>query len=522
MSAVMVPFTIPCFAPASTANSHNGGGGVIDHSYQKETSDGLDFDLLAEYLLDDANQSSTCVNFDEACKKIFVNANGDSGQSGTNKHVHNLGYVSGGSSTPTEYDSNEISVLAASQADPVADNTLLHQKNVGVFFPHANQVLTQPITPGANVLLSGVNRVPMQQFIGGQPKKVVLPGIASTPPPLQVPLHHRPQTQPQTVSGSLTQLNKRQRTDEIAGKTPHDADALKTNTNKKEKGKRAGHRPRHKSQAQIDRRRERNRILARRTRLRKKFFFESLQKEVMELHKENAALKTIVKTKFKDPKQSKAILDKCKAGDLPTIVKENFAELGLMEGLDHKDFSLVKSLKASQQCFVISDPSLQDNPIVYASDDFLSLIGYSRDEVLGRNCRFLQGPDTDKTTVEKIRKAVTEGEDVSVVMLNYTADGTPFWNQLFIAALRDTQNNIVNFIGVVVKVAGPVSEESESKVAGDDSTDDVTALPGNDSEGVACSTKDVPPSDANAVANNLSSSTPSPPIVNPSDDAVSS
>lgn len=486
MSAVMVPFTIPCFAPASNAvhsNPHSSSGGTNDLSYQKEGGDGLDFDLLAEYLLDDVNQPTTSVNFDDACKNIFANINGDSG---TNKNGQNPAYISGGS-TPTEYDSNEMSVIAASQADPVADTTLLHQKHFGnsTMFPGSGQVLSQPITPGANVVLPGVNRVPVQQFIGGQPKNVVLRGIAPAPTPLPVPHHPHPQAQPHLVPGNMTQVSKRPRTEQRPEKTKRTLDASKPNANKKGKEKRAGHRPRQKSQAQIDRRRERNRILARRTRLRKKFFFESLQKEVMELHKENKALKAIVKTKFKE-NESKAILDKCKAGDLPTIVKENFAELGLMEGLDQKDFSLVKSLKASQQCFVISDPSLQDNPIVYASDDFLSLIGYSRDEVLGRNCRFLQGPDTDKSKVAKIQKAISEGEDVSVVLLNYRADGTPFWNQLFIAALRDTQNNIVNFIGVVVKVAGPVPEESESKIPdGDDSTADAT--PSDASDGAACS-----------------------------------
>lgn len=218
-------------------------------------------------------------------------------------------------------------------------------------------------------------------------------------------------------------------------------------------------RQKQKSQAQLARRRERNRILARRTRLRKKFFFESLQKEVMDLQKENAALRNIIKTNVPDLNTAKSILETCKKAELPPIVME---ELGMSTGLDQQDFCLVKSLKTSQQSFVITDPSLQDNPIVYASDDFLTLTGYSREAVLGRNCRFLQGADTDKSKVNQIREAVETGEDVSVCLLNYTADGTPFWSQLFIAALRDTQNNIVNFIGVTVKVLGPGPDDPES------------------------------------------------------------
>ena len=98
---------------------------------------------------------------------------------------------------------------------------------------------------------------------------------------------------------------------------------------------------------------------------------------------------------------------------------------------------------------------------MYASNDFLTLTGYSQEEVLGRNCRFLQGTETCQDKVGKIRKAVSLGEDVNVTLANYTSDGKPFWNSLFIAALRDADDNIVNFIGVIVKVDGPDKGDSE-------------------------------------------------------------
>jgi PAS domain S-box-containing protein len=218
-------------------------------------------------------------------------------------------------------------------------------------------------------------------------------------------------------------------------------------------------RGRQKSQAQIDRRRERNRILARRTRLRKKFFFESLQKEVNDLQRENNSLKDLVKKHF-NAEDAKQLLSECNAmASLPRDVQEAVFENA---DLDNQDFNLVRSIQRSQQCFIITDPSLQDNPIVYASDDFLSLTGYDRDEVLGRNCRFLQGTETSAEKVEKLRKSISLGEDVSVTLINYTADGTAFWNKLFIAALRDAHNNIVNFIGVIVKVATPDAEDPEA------------------------------------------------------------
>jgi PAS domain S-box len=121
--------------------------------------------------------------------------------------------------------------------------------------------------------------------------------------------------------------------------------------------------------------------------------------------------------------------------------------------LDDPDFSFIKALQTAQQNFVVTDPSLPDNPIVYATQGFLNLTGYSLDQVLGRNCRFLQGPETDPKAVEKIRKSIDEGTDMSVCLLNYRVDGTTFWNQFFIAALRDAAGNITNYVGVQCKVS---------------------------------------------------------------------
>ena len=121
--------------------------------------------------------------------------------------------------------------------------------------------------------------------------------------------------------------------------------------------------------------------------------------------------------------------------------------------LDDPDFSFIKALQTAQQNFVVTDPSLPDNPIVYATQGFLNLTGYTLDQVLGRNCRFLQGPETDPKSVEKIRKSIEDGTDMSVCLLNYRIDGTTFWNQFFIAALRDAEGNITNYVGVQCKVS---------------------------------------------------------------------
>ena len=84
---------------------------------------------------------------------------------------------------------------------------------------------------------------------------------------------------------------------------------------------------------------------------------------------------------------------------------------------------------------------------------------------MGRNCRFLQGPGTDPAAVDIIRRGVALGEDTSVCLLNYRADGTPFWNQFFVAALRDSEGNIVNYVGVQCKVEeAPMEEELKERV----------------------------------------------------------
>ena len=102
---------------------------------------------------------------------------------------------------------------------------------------------------------------------------------------------------------------------------------------------------------------------------------------------------------------------------------------------------------------MISDACQLDNPIVYASQGFCSLTGYSLDEIIGKNCRFLQGPKTDPVVVRKIREGVAEGKDTAVRLLNYKKDGTAFWNEFFVAALRDSNQKIVNYIGVQCEVS---------------------------------------------------------------------
>lgn len=205
---------------------------------------------------------------------------------------------------------------------------------------------------------------------------------------------------------------------------------------------------RHMTEEQKIERRERNREHAKRSRVRKKFLLESLQHSVRALEEENEKLRLAIREHL--PTDADKLLSACSHGG-PTVIATDPRDA--TKTLDDPDYSLVKALQTAQQNFVISDPSIPDNPIVYASQGFLTLTGYSLNEVLGRNCRFLQGPDTDPKAVDKIRNGIEKGEDTTVVLLNYRKDGTKFWNQFFIAALRDGEGNIVNYLGVQCKVS---------------------------------------------------------------------
>lgn len=420
----------------------------------------LDFDLLAEYLLEDLGASG---GFDFSPENPSV----------TPPNVTNVQYkLDPGVVTPHQSDPSFF-------ADPLSDPNLLINGDMTNELSQVQQMIAnQARAPPAPIQQPTVQHQ-LPQAPTNPAAVVAAPVMVKTEPIAPAPTTVPQQTLVRPLVPNTSQPNKRPRVDvpgvrggqpaqQVAKTSFSLASASAAAAAAAEQAEDAS---KPKSQAQIDRRRERNRILARRTRLRKKFFFESLQKDVSDLQRENAALKSIVRSRLK-PDDAKALLSQCNANEkLPSIANsgeagdENGAGTadgdGVVKQLDKEDFNLISSIQNSQQCFIITDPSLHDNPIVYASDDFLTLTGYSQDQVLGRNCRFLQGNETSQEKVDLIRKAVKVGEDVSVTFANYTSDGTPFWNNLFIAALRDADDNIVNFIGVIVKVDGPEQGDAE-------------------------------------------------------------
>nr|AML78033.1 putative LOV domain-containing protein [Ceratophyllum demersum] len=115
--------------------------------------------------------------------------------------------------------------------------------------------------------------------------------------------------------------------------------------------------------------------------------------------------------------------------------------------------SLNISLGRIKQSFVLTDHSLPDMPIVYASDAFLKLTGYTRNQVLGCNCRVLDGPDTDNETLSQIQENINHEKACSVRILNYRKDGTKFWNLLCISPVRNATGKIAFYIWVQIDEA---------------------------------------------------------------------
>jgi PAS domain S-box-containing protein len=120
---------------------------------------------------------------------------------------------------------------------------------------------------------------------------------------------------------------------------------------------------------------------------------------------------------------------------------------------------------ASELSFTISDPHLPDDPLIWVNPAFERVTGYSTTEVLGRNCRFLQGPDTDPAVVDRIREALRSGRTVADTLLNYRKDGTPFWNQVVISPVVDSTGRVTHHVGIQADVTERMETQRSTDVA---------------------------------------------------------
>lgn len=110
------------------------------------------------------------------------------------------------------------------------------------------------------------------------------------------------------------------------------------------------------------------------------------------------------------------------------------------------------AVRATRMPMLVTDPQQDDNPIVFVNASFLHLTGYDRAEVMGRNCRFLQGPDTDRTDVQRLRDAIAAREAIEVDLLNYRKDGAPFWNRLLASPVFNEDGDLSYFVASCVDI----------------------------------------------------------------------
>jgi PAS domain S-box-containing protein len=109
---------------------------------------------------------------------------------------------------------------------------------------------------------------------------------------------------------------------------------------------------------------------------------------------------------------------------------------------------LERAVTASTNSISITDPSHPDSPLVYVNPAFERTTGYAAEEVLGRNCRFLQGEDRDQPALGALRAAIREERHCTVVLRNYRKNGTLFYNELSVYPVRDENDRVMNFVGV--------------------------------------------------------------------------
>ncbi|RZD16531.1 MAG: diguanylate cyclase [Candidatus Acididesulfobacter guangdongensis] len=154
-----------------------------------------------------------------------------------------------------------------------------------------------------------------------------------------------------------------------------------------------------------------------------------------------------------------------------TADESNISKVSLI-----KDFNIIiKAVNAAKQGITIADISLPDQPLIFVNPAFLCLTGYPLNEIIGRNCRFLQGKDTDHDAVDKIRKAIKAGNEITVTLLNYKKDGTPFWNELRLSPVKDENGEVTHYIGLQLDVSKELEMRRQLEVAA--VSDALTELP---------------------------------------------
>ena len=148
------------------------------------------------------------------------------------------------------------------------------------------------------------------------------------------------------------------------------------------------------------------------------------------------------------------------------VMREHWQESTISDpGLNARGSVFFAAIQMTRMPMILSDPNLPDNPIAFCNKAFLDLTGYEEEEVVGRNCRFLQGARTDRQSVAEIRDAVREHRAVSLDILNYKRDGTPFWNGVFIGPVFDEAGKLLYFFASQLDISRRRSSEDAFRQA---------------------------------------------------------
>lgn len=158
--------------------------------------------------------------------------------------------------------------------------------------------------------------------------------------------------------------------------------------------------------------------------------------------------------------------------------------LGTAQDITHRKLSeemlklRERAIEASSNAIVIVDMRLPDQGIIYVNPAFEKMTGYLPQEVLGKNCRFLQGNDKQQPQIEELRGCIQAGESCTVVLRNYRKDGRLFWNELSIAPLYDRQDNLTHYIGIQSDITHRKISEEKLQEARDQLQAVLDAVPG--------------------------------------------
>lgn len=124
---------------------------------------------------------------------------------------------------------------------------------------------------------------------------------------------------------------------------------------------------------------------------------------------------------------------------------------------------LQTALNSTTNGVLITDNTEPDNPIIYVNSGFEKMTGYETNEIVGHNCRFLQGKDTDRDAVGRLREAIRTGEAIQIELLNYKKDGTPFWNELSVSPVKNERGVVTHFVGVQADITDRKEKEKAER-----------------------------------------------------------